>query len=90
MELEFYSGDRANTIISPVYKTEAISTESRKRVVRNHFWQTLAISLGGILLILLIVSIKGISLPEKTLIIEQPYSKNDAFCQGPFRGCSDL
>ena len=78
MEIEFYSGERGNSIISPVYKTEAISTESRKRVARNHFWQSLSISLGGILLVLVIVSIKGISLPDKTLKITEPYSENDA------------
>ncbi len=77
MELEFYSGERANTVINPAYKTEMSSTVSRKRVVRNHFWQTVSVSLGGILLILLIVSIRGISLPEKTLTIENPYSEND-------------
>ena len=77
MEIEFYSGDRENSIISPVYKKETVSTESRKRVARNHFWQSLSISLGGILLVLVIVSIKGISLPEKTLVIEEPYSEND-------------
>ncbi len=78
MELEFYSGERAQTIISPVYKTEHTSVESKKRVARNHFWQALSISLGGILVILLIVSIKGISLPEKTLTIETPYTENDS------------
>ena len=77
MELEFYSGERAHTIISPVYKADVTSQETRKRVVRNHFWQTLSISLGGLLLILLIVSIKGISLPEKTLTINTPYEGND-------------
>ena len=77
MELEFYSGDRAATILSPVYKTEATSLETKKRVVRNHFWQTLSVSLGGILIILLIVSITGISLPEKTLTINEPYTAND-------------
>ncbi len=78
MELEFYSGDRAHSIISPVYKAEAASQEIRKRVVRNHFWQTLAISLGGILLVLVIVSITGIPLPEKALMINEPYSENDS------------
>ena len=33
--------------------------------------------MGGILLILVIVSITGISLPEKTLLIEEPYEEND-------------
>ena len=31
MELEFYSGERAHSIISPVYKAEAASQEIRKR-----------------------------------------------------------
>ena len=70
LELEFCSGERAHTIISPVYKTDATSTEIRKRVVRSHFWQTLSVSLGGILTVLVIASITGISLPEKTLVIE--------------------
>ena len=78
MELEFYSGERAHTIISPIYKSEEISTESKKRIVRNHFWQAFSISLGGILLVLIIISLKGISLPEKTLQIETPYTANDA------------
>lgn len=78
MELEFYSGDRAQTIISPVYKTENALPETNKRVRRNHFWQTLSISLGGILVVLLIVSIKGIALPEKTLAIDSPYTENDS------------
>ncbi len=78
MELEFYSGDRAQTIISPVYKGGVTSIESRKRVARNHFWQGLSISLGGILLVLIIISIKGISLPEKTIKITMPYTENDS------------
>ena len=78
MELEFYSGERAHKIISPGYKTETTSIKSRKRVARSHLWQALSISLGGILLVLLIVSIKGISLPEKTLTIEKPYVENDS------------
>lgn len=78
MELEFYSGDRAQTIISPVYKGEVTSIESRKRVARNHFWQGLSISLGGILLVLIIISIKGISLPEKNIKITMPYTENDS------------
>ena len=77
MELEFYSENSGHTIISPVYKKETVSKETRKRVVRNHFWQTLSISLGGLLLVLLIVSLKGINLPEKKLTIEKPYTQND-------------
>ena len=78
MELEFYSGDRSETIISPVYKAIISAPENRKRVKRNHFWQTLSVSLGGIILVLLIVSIKGITLPEKTLTLEKPYTENDS------------
>ena len=78
MELEFFSGERASSILAPSYKTENTTPERQKRVVRNHFWQTLSVSLGGILLILVIVSITGISLPERTLTIEEPYSENDS------------
>ena len=79
MEIEFYSGQRSEAI-SPNYKSDAevSSAVSRKRVVRSHFWQTLSIILGGLLLVLLIVSIKGINLPEKTLTIEKPAEENDA------------
>ncbi len=78
MELEFYSGVNTSSILTPVYKTEVVLTDSQKRVVRNHFWQTLSVSLAGILFVLVIVSIKGISLPEKTLTIDEPYSVNDS------------
>ncbi len=78
MELEFYSDKRIATIISPNYKTEFTSVKSQKRVKRNHLWQTLSLCLGGILLVLLIVSINGIAIPEKTLTIEKPYTENDS------------
>lgn len=78
MELEFYSGERASTILSPNYKAEHTSIETRKRVKRSHFWQGLSVSLGGIIAVLVIVSITGISLPEKTLIIDEPYTENDS------------
>ena len=79
MEFEFYSGERAQAIISPDYKAETVtSIENKKRVRRNHFWQALSISLGGILLVLVIISIKGISMPEKTLTIEKRYTENDS------------
>ena len=77
MELEFYSREQEHKILSPIYKAELHTSETRKRVVRNHFWQTFSLCLGGILLVLVIVSIKGISLSEKTLVIEEPYSEND-------------
>ncbi len=78
MELEFYSDKHTSTIISPIYKTEVVAIETRKRLKRNHFWQTFSLCLGGILLVLVIVSITGITLPEKTLTIEKPYTENDA------------
>lgn len=42
----------------------------------NHLWQTLSVSLGGIILILIIISITGLALPQKTLTIDTPYSVN--------------
>ncbi len=77
MELEFYSGERSEKILNPVYKAQPVSNETRKRVVRNHVWQTLTLCLGAILLILVIVSIKGVSLPDKTLVIDERYTEND-------------
>ena len=76
MELEFYSGERGSLILSPIYKADIVSTEKEKRLARNHFWQTLSVSTAGFILIIVIVSITGISLPEKTLTISQPYSVN--------------
>ena len=77
MELEFYSGKKSTSVLSPVYKTVTEPLEKQKRVVRNHFWQTVSVSVGGIIVILVIVSITGVVLPEKTLIIEKPYTQND-------------
>ncbi len=78
MELELYSGEGGHTVVSPVVTPVRTSEETKKRVVRTHLWQTLSISLGGILLVLLIISIKGISLPEKVLTIDKPYTENDS------------
>ncbi len=79
MELQFYTGERAASISSPIYKSnnESIKITSKKRVVRSHFWQTLTITLAGVILILTIISITGLSLPDKTLTINQPYTAND-------------
>ena len=76
MELEFYSREGEHPILSPVYKSEVFTKETHKRVARNHFWQAFSLCLGGILLVLVIVSIKGISIPEKSLLIDEPYSEN--------------
>lgn len=70
LELEFYSAERKSSVLSPVYKIITDDTKNQKRLIRNHFWQTLSVSLGGLLLVLVIVSIKGLSLSEKSLTIE--------------------
>ena len=77
MEIEFYSGIKENSVLSPVYKTKNNIIESKKRVVRNHFWQTLSVSTAGLFLILIIVAFTGVTLPEKTMTILYPYTKND-------------
>lgn len=77
MELEFYSDERAAKVINPAYKTDSSSPEKKKKIVRNHFWQTFTVSLAGVLVVLLIVSLTGLSLPEKTLSIADPYTEND-------------
>ena len=76
MELELYSEGQESSFLSPLYKTLS-ATNTRRRIVRNHFWQTLSVSMAGILLVLVIISITGLSLPDKTLEIGTPYSEND-------------
>lgn len=78
MELEFYSESRDSSVLSPVYKTVNTSEGNQKRIIKNRIWQTLSISLAGIILILVIVGITGIALPERTLIINQPYTNNNS------------
>lgn len=77
MELKFYSGEKDHSILSPGYTTGLTEPQKQKRVIRNHFWQTISVSLAGILIVLLIISITGISLPEKTITISKPYDTND-------------
>lgn len=77
MELKFYSGEKAPAILSPGYTTGLTEPQKQKRVIRNHFWQTISVSLAGILTVLLIISFTGISLPEKTITISKPYETND-------------
>lgn len=77
MELKFYSGEKDPSILSPGYTTGLTEPQKQKRVIRNHFWQTISVSLAGILIVLLIISITGISLPEKTITISKPYDTND-------------
>lgn len=76
MELEFYSSEQKISFSSPIYKRVFNSPKRKRRVERNHFWQTLSVSMGGLILILIIISITGVALPDKTLIIDQPYSVN--------------
>ena len=77
MEIEFYSKESTPLLLTPAYKPEVAAKESHKRLARNHFWQAFTLCLGGILLVLVIVSIKGIPIPEKTLLIDEPYSENN-------------
>ena len=78
MELEFYSIKRDIPVLNPVYKPVDSIPETSEKVVRKHFWQTISACTAGILVILVTVSIAGISLPEKTVIIEKPYSENNS------------
>lgn len=75
MEIEFYSKERVCKISNPVY--DIAETEIKKIVLKTHFWQTLSVSLGGIIFVLVVISITGVSLPEKNLTIEKPYIEND-------------
>lgn len=77
MELEFYSDKKDGTRLSPNYKQAEIIPEMKKRIIRSHIWQVVCVVSGGILAMLIIVSITGIILPEKTIVIEKPYLEND-------------
>lgn len=77
MELEFYSDKKEGERLSPNYKQASIIPEIKKRIVRTHFWQVICVVSGGILAMLIIVSITGIILPEKEIVIDQPYLEND-------------
>ena len=77
MELEFYSDKKSGFRLSPNYKQETIIPEMKKRIARSHVWQIICVVSGGLLAMLIIVSITGIILPEKTIIIDKPYLDND-------------
>ena len=77
MELEFYSDKRNGARLSPDYKQGFTIPEMKKRIARNHLWQVISAVSGGLLLILIIVSITGISIPERDIVIEEPYQEND-------------
>ncbi len=77
MERRFYSGEKENEIFDPTYNVSKTISENHKRVAASHFWQTLSATLAGLLVMLLAVSITGLTLPEKTLTIASPHSEND-------------
>ena len=75
MEIEFYSGDRESALLNPVYQKVAGRDENQKRVVRNHFWQTMSVSLGGIILFLVIISTTIMLFEGKLIRIEEENKK---------------
>ena len=77
MELEFFSEKKEGFRLSPNYRQSLSVPEMKKRIARNHLWQIISALSGGILIILAIVSITGITIPKKRLIIDKPYSEND-------------
>ena len=78
MELEFYSGKSAGTRLSPNYKQSTVMPEMKRRIARSHVWQVICVVTGGLLAMLIIVSITGVILPEKNIVIDQPYTENDS------------
>ena len=77
MELEFYSDKKEGLRLNPTYKTSTFIPEIKKRIVKSHIWQVIAAVSGGLILVLTIVSITGISIPERKLVINKPFLQND-------------
>ncbi len=77
MELEFYSDKKTGTRLSPNYKQEVTVPDMKRRIARSHFWQVVCAVSGGLLLVMIIVSFTGITMPERKLVIEKPYLEND-------------
>ena len=77
MELEFYSDKKDGTRLSPNYKQGFTIPEMKKRIARSHLWQVICAVSGGLLIVLAIVSITGINMPKRTVVIDTPYSEND-------------
>ncbi|WP_407429503.1 adenylate/guanylate cyclase domain-containing protein [Treponema sp.] len=77
MELEFYLDKREGIRLSPNYKQMTTVPEMKRRIARSHLCQVICALSGGFLGLLIIISITGISIPEKKLIIDKPYSEND-------------
>ncbi|MBR6062320.1 MAG: hypothetical protein IKP67_09620 [Spirochaetales bacterium] len=59
-------------------KNNVLTLNLQNRNIRSHFWQILSASLAVILLILIIVSLIGIRMSDKTLVIDKAYSQNDS------------
>lgn len=77
MEIEFYEIKKDSPILSPSYRQTQIAPEMKKRIARSHFYQIICAMTGGLLTILIVVSIKGINIPERKIVIEKPYLEND-------------
>ena len=78
LELEFFSDKKEGMRLSPNYKQALTMPEMKKRIVRSHVWQVICAISGGLLVVLIIISITGISLPERTFTIDEPYLENDS------------
>ena len=77
MELEFYSDKKDGPRLSPNYKQSNTLPEMKRRIARSHLWQVISAVSGGLLGVLIIVSITGISIPERKIVIDKPYLEND-------------
>ncbi len=77
MELEFFSDKRYGARLSPSYKQTNVIPEIKKRIARNHLWQVICAVSSGLLSVLVIISITGINIPERKLVIDKPYYLND-------------
>ena len=78
MELEFYSDKKDGTRLSPNYKQVLTIPEMKKRIARSQLWQVICAVSGGLLVVLVIISITGISMPKRTIVVDTPYLENDA------------
>ena len=78
MELEFYSDKKEGIRLTPNYKQVLTIPDMKRRIVRSHIWQVICVITGGLLGLLIIVSITGINLPTKTIVTDTPYLENDA------------
>ena len=78
MELEFYSDKKDGSRLTPNYKQVLSTPDIKKRITRSHIWQVICVITGGLLVLLIIISITGINLPAKTISIDSPYFENDS------------